>query len=343
MKKLRWTSAVAIMLAPFVVTGCASNHFGHKNSKEVAIPLTERTCLMRAMYFESNRSSRDGMVAVGTVVMNRVNSTAYPKTICGVVGQPNQFAPGVLTKPMTEPAAMARAGEAADAVLRGERAKKSKNAMFFHTAGLTFPYKNIHYVQVAGGNAFYEKRGRNGELQVPSNDAPYDVAFAFAQERNGKAPRFITPGRGAEPIAPKVVPDSAPSIPVKTAPANEPVMVAQAQPVPVAPKPFSSRKSLTSVEQNTTTVAQAMPAPVARNKAVETAQEPYLPFQTAPTPAPKPVMVAENHYNYASKQDSQSIDHTHTGSTTVGYPTPSKQKIDEIGAILQKQEKNKRF
>ena len=34
--------------------------------------------------------------------------------------------------------------------------------MFFHRAGLTFPYKNMHYVLVAGGNAFYEKRQTPG-------------------------------------------------------------------------------------------------------------------------------------------------------------------------------------
>ena len=343
MKKLRWASTAAIMLAPLVVTGCASNHlFGHKNTNQPAsFPLTERTCLMRAMYFESNRSSRDGMIAVGTVVMNRVNSTAYPKTICGVVGQPNQFAPGVLTKPMSEPAAMARAGEAADAVLRGERAKKSKNAMFFHTAGLTFPYKNMHYVQVAGGNAFYEKRGRNGELQVPANDAPYDVAFAFAQEKNGNAPQFTTPGRGAQPAAPKAVSEPAPALPVKTAPTSEPVMIAQAQPVPVEAKPFSSQKSV-ATHQTNTIVADAKPA-ASHAKPVAKVEEPYLPFQTAPTPAPKQVMVADAHYNYAPKPAARSVDHTQTGSTTVGYPTPSKEKIDEIGALLQKQDKNKRF
>ncbi|WP_297323335.1 cell wall hydrolase [uncultured Bartonella sp.] len=343
MKKLRWAGTAAIILAPFFVTGCASNHFGfgHKSGNDVAVPMSERTCLMRAMYFESNRSSRDGMIAVGTVVMNRVNSTAYPKTICGVVGQPNQFAPGVLTKPMNEPAAMARAGEAADAVLRGERAKKSKNAMFFHTAGLTFPYKNIHYVQVAGGNAFYEKRGRNGELQVPTNDAPYDVAFAFAQERNGNAPQFTTPGRSVERLAPKTV-DPTPAVPVRTAPAAAPVMVAQAQPVPVGRMPVASHNKLTAAEENTF-VAQAKPASNVNNKPVETVKEPSLPFQTAPTPAPKPVMVAQARYNYAPKPQSQEVDHIHTGSTTVGYPTPSKEKIDQIGAILQKQEKNKRF
>ena len=32
---------------------------------------SELECMERAMYFESNRSSRDGMIAVGSVVMNQ--------------------------------------------------------------------------------------------------------------------------------------------------------------------------------------------------------------------------------------------------------------------------------
>ncbi|PIT70807.1 cell wall hydrolase [Bartonella tribocorum] len=199
MKKNCWNVFVTFCVAPLFVVGCAANHLdagkvNNKNTKTVTYPLTERQCLMRAMYFESNRSSREGMIAVGTVVMNRVNSTAYPKTICGVVGQYKQFAPGVLTRPMTEKASVARVKEAADAVLRGERDKKVKHAKFFHTAGLSFPYKNMHYVHVAGGNAFYEKRSRDGSLQVPTDNRPYDVAYAFAQERSGHAPSFIDEG-----------------------------------------------------------------------------------------------------------------------------------------------------
>ena len=29
--------------------------------------------------------------------------------------------------------------------------------MYFHTAGYHFPYTNMHYTLVAGGNAFYWK------------------------------------------------------------------------------------------------------------------------------------------------------------------------------------------
>jgi spore germination cell wall hydrolase CwlJ-like protein len=117
----------------------------------------ERDCLGRAMYFESNRSDEGGLIAVGTVVMNRLEAAIFPGGICAVVGQPGQFAPGVLTKPMQE-RDLQKVAEAADAVLAGERHPKVGKAMYFHTAGHHFPYKNMHYVAVAGGNAFYEKR-----------------------------------------------------------------------------------------------------------------------------------------------------------------------------------------
>lgn len=118
--------------------------------------LSEKECLMRAMYFESNRSSSDGMLAVGTVVMNRVYDARYPKSVCGVVGQKNQFAQGVLTKKMTDSGAVL-AAQMADQVLRGARHPGVRNAQHFHTAGLRFPYNNMHYVLEAGGNEFYEK------------------------------------------------------------------------------------------------------------------------------------------------------------------------------------------
>lgn len=109
------------------------------------------------MYFESNRSSRDGMIAVGSVVMHRVESDKFPDTVCAVVGQKGQFAPGIMSDRMNSKA-IPKVKEAAEAVLQGERHPLTGNAQFFHTAGHRFPYSNMHYVLVAGGNAFYEKR-----------------------------------------------------------------------------------------------------------------------------------------------------------------------------------------
>lgn len=149
--------------------------------------LSDRECMTRVMYFESNRSSEEGMLAVGTTVMNRIESGRYPKTVCGVVGQPGQFAEGALTKSMNRREAQ-RIAAVADRVLAGERSGAVGGAMFFHTAGLTFPYTNMHYTAVAGGNAFYEKRSfARRELpttrfaQAPSKPLPpTQSAVSFA-------------------------------------------------------------------------------------------------------------------------------------------------------------------
>lgn len=156
---------VGVAAALFVVSGCTTSKLTDglttSSVRSYGYSARDKECLARAMFFESNRSSRDGMIAVGSVVMNRLKSGDYGDTVCGVVGQKNQFAPGVLSKPMNSKA-LPDVQAAADAVLKGERHPKvTPNVMFFHTAGLKFPYKNMFYTTVAGGNAFYEKRSRN--------------------------------------------------------------------------------------------------------------------------------------------------------------------------------------
>lgn len=146
--------------------------------------LTDRDCMTRVMYFESNRSSTEGMLAVGTTVMNRLDSPKYPKSVCAVVGQPHQFAPGALDKPMV-PRLAARAASVADRVLAGERhPAMGPDAMFFHTAGLTFPYNNMHYVLEAGGNAFYEKRSP-AEIAALARYTPRPTADATPRQDLG--------------------------------------------------------------------------------------------------------------------------------------------------------------
>lgn len=171
------------------LAGCTQGVDGIATASVAGNPLSysqkERECMERAMFFESNRSSRDGLVAVGTVVMNRVASDAFPDTVCGVVGQKGQFAPGVMTRPMKSKA-LPDVQSAAAAVLKGERHPGVRKSRFFHTAGLKFPYKNMHYVLVAGGNAFYEKRSRNRVTQPVAPPpiektaaAPTDTALSY--------------------------------------------------------------------------------------------------------------------------------------------------------------------
>lgn len=163
---LRWGMLLTLVMA---LTACGILGRGKSDATrgvQGRVSSKELACLERAMYFESNRSSRDGLVAVGSVVMNRVASDQYPDTVCGVVGQKKQFAHGIMRKKMTA-SGLPEVQAAARAVMRGERHPQIGNAMFFHVASARFSYDNMHYVLTAGGNAFYEKRKRGVTQPVP--------------------------------------------------------------------------------------------------------------------------------------------------------------------------------
>ena len=44
-------------------------------------------CLAEALYFEARGESLKGQFAVGEVILNRVDSSSYPNSVCGVVNQ----------------------------------------------------------------------------------------------------------------------------------------------------------------------------------------------------------------------------------------------------------------
>jgi spore germination cell wall hydrolase CwlJ-like protein len=54
---------------------------------EQQINAREHNCLSQAIYYEARSEGYRGQVAVGEVIMNRVRSPAYPKSICAVVYQ----------------------------------------------------------------------------------------------------------------------------------------------------------------------------------------------------------------------------------------------------------------
>lgn len=154
-------TAGGLACAALVLAGCST--IGGK---------TEQECMERAMYFESHRSSRDGLIAVGSVVMNRVESGQFPDTVCGVVGQKGQFASGIMSSKMNAKD-LPKVREAARAVLQGERHPMIGKAMFFHSAQRRYSYGNMHYVLVTGGNAFYERR-KKGQVTQPVPPSPIE-------------------------------------------------------------------------------------------------------------------------------------------------------------------------
>lgn len=118
------------------------------NTSDVALLAAVLECEAGASY--------DGMLAVGTIVMNRVGSPSFPNTIPDVIYQKNQFyAPGneVLNGVLARgPSASACA--AAQAVIGGARHSAVQNCYFFYSAAYA-AQMGVTGVNVAG-NVFFE-------------------------------------------------------------------------------------------------------------------------------------------------------------------------------------------
>lgn len=60
-------------------------------NKVVYVNPKERECLAKAIYWEARNQSLEGKIAVGLVVINRVNAGLWNDSICGVIFQGCQF------------------------------------------------------------------------------------------------------------------------------------------------------------------------------------------------------------------------------------------------------------
>lgn len=269
----RLTAVFAVLALPLLVSACsqsldkAGTHAMVKPNRHHGYSAREKECLMRAMFFESHRSSRDGMIAVGTVVMNRVRSGKWGNTICQVVGAPRQFAPGVMTRPMNSKA-LPDVEAAAEAVLRGERHGKVKNSMFFHTAGMKFRYNNMQYTVAAGGNVFYEKRKKDETVELPPEKGPVYALGTFAD-----MPKTTEKADRVQPAKPAV----------------ETVMVASAEPQSQRAEDVAPA-AVAQAEKPAVQVAEAAPPPAEEAKSVQVAEaDLVLPMAiNGPTPTARP-------------------------------------------------------
>lgn len=109
--------------------------------------LSPRTCLARAVYWEAKQEGRDGMVAVGWVVLNRQQSEGFPDTVCGVVHEGGETPPcqfswwcdGRGDRPR-EAENWALALEVAELLLRDPPPDPTDGALFFHNDGIDVPW-----------------------------------------------------------------------------------------------------------------------------------------------------------------------------------------------------------
>ena len=110
--------------------------------------------LSRIISAESGNQSLDGKLAVGTVIMNRVESPLFPNTIYDVIFAPNQFSPASNGSINREP--NAESVVAAKLILEGVRVGGS--SLHFVNPSTTpnsWAERNRTYVTTIGAHAFF--------------------------------------------------------------------------------------------------------------------------------------------------------------------------------------------
>lgn len=98
-------------------------------------------CLTEALYFEARGESFEGVIGVAEVILNRVESRAFPDTVCGVVNEGTgqrhrcQFSYTCDGRPehVAEPGTYDLMGKIARAMLDGAPRQVTGGATYFHT------------------------------------------------------------------------------------------------------------------------------------------------------------------------------------------------------------------
>ena len=110
--------------------------------------------ISRVIYTESGNQPLEGMMAVGNVILNRVNHPSFPKTIEGVLAQKNQFTT-YHTGHIQNSTPNARSVVAAKLVLDGGVVEETRNALYFDSTSNSWAARNRTCIAVIGGHRFY--------------------------------------------------------------------------------------------------------------------------------------------------------------------------------------------
>jgi spore germination cell wall hydrolase CwlJ-like protein len=216
----------------------------------------ELDCLTQAVYFEARGESRKGQAAVATVIMNRVKSPLFPKTVCGVVyqgashrnGCQFSFACDGLAERVREATAWDRAREVAARALSGAVLREVGSATHFHTTGVSPDWgPQMKRVAQVGLHVFYrfnphaprpkarELDDDNTAVFTASNAPPPQLRLAAAVVAPAPAADAAKPAVQAAPLAgvkpAAAAPKLAPIVPA-VAPAAKPA--ASSAPSPLA-------------------------------------------------------------------------------------------------------------
>lgn len=128
----------ATLLATLHATVLATTNANAADADDTALQ-----CFALNLYHEARSEGREGMVAVGWVVLNRMRSERYPDTVCGVIRQGGERPPcrfnwwrdGKSDRP-TERGAWRQAQLIAEEMLSNPPADPTNGAIWFHLDSL---------------------------------------------------------------------------------------------------------------------------------------------------------------------------------------------------------------
>jgi len=155
-----WAWSIACVLAVALVCVACT----HRTADASPDPESLQ-CLALTLYWEARSDGRDGMLAVGWVVLNRLRSADYPKTICAVVRQGGEhkgcqfsyWCDGNSDKPNPDEA-WHLAQEVAHELLTNPPPDPTHGALYYHDAS-TVPSWAHEFQQTAriGKHVYYRK------------------------------------------------------------------------------------------------------------------------------------------------------------------------------------------
>jgi N-acetylmuramoyl-L-alanine amidase len=153
---MHWSRLFAVALATIFPLTFAQSAQGMTRMTQSA-----QQCLALAMYWEAKSEGPDGMLAVASVVLNRVAHPEFPDTVCGVVKQGGESPPcqfswwcdGRSDRPV-DADAWAAATRIAERALRNPPSDVTRGALFFHNISVETPWVRERTVRI-GQHIFY--------------------------------------------------------------------------------------------------------------------------------------------------------------------------------------------
>ena len=125
-------------------------------------------CLAEALYFEARGETVKGQFAVAEVILNRVRSSRYPNTLCGVINQGTgkkyqcqfTYTCDGHKEVIAEPAAFTRVGKVARAAMDGRAADLTDGATHYHTTAVRPRWSRVFTRTARIGVHLFYRQGR---------------------------------------------------------------------------------------------------------------------------------------------------------------------------------------